>query len=365
MANLAATLRAAFVLAWPVLGLLLMMAAGVLIVSSFGSISLQRTLTEGLIKIVTVVGLYIFIGNSGVISFGQTAFMAVAAYASAWQTCCPGLKPITMHGLPEFLIRNSIPIIPAGLISILLSALVALIVGLVVMRLSGLAASIATLAVLFILNAAYSNWDSVTMGVSSIVGLPTYVTPWIAYSMAAGAMIVAYLFQISRFGLMLRATREDEVAARSVGLSVFWLRLIAFVLSGIVMGLAGVLHAHFLGTISIDTFFLNLTFITLAMLVVGGTRSLFGAVAGVFVVMTVIDVFRRVESGVDLWSFKLALPAGTQEVILAMVLLGVLIFRPNGLTGGRELTWPFTRSVTRSVDSMEKKRGHVGGKPAR
>lgn len=340
-----ASLRGTVARAWPVLGLLLAIAAVVLITSLFGSISLQRTLIEGLIKIVTVVGLYIFIGNSGVISFGHTAFMAIAAYATAWQTCCPGLKPITMHGLPDVLLQNTVPLFPAALIATLLAALVALFVGLIIMRLSGLAASISTLAVLFILNVAYSNWDSVTMGVSSVVGLPTYVTPWIAYAVVAGVMIIAYVFQTSRFGLILRATREDEVAAKSIGISVFGSRLIAFVLSGFVMGVAGVLHAHFLGTISIDTFFLNLTFITLAMLVIGGMRSLAGAVVGVVVVTTVVDVFRRIEAGIDLWSVELSLPAGTQEVVLAVVMLVVLVFRPRGLTGGRELVWPFASSA--------------------
>ena len=329
--------------AWPILGLLLPLALIVFLADQFGSISVERSVTEALIKIVTVVGLYIFIGNSGIVSFGQVSFMAIAAYATAWQTCCSALKPITMSGLPDFLRNHTYPVLPAGISAAVLASASAFLVGLILMRLSGIAASISTLAALFILNVVYSNWDKVTMGAASIVGLPTYVTPWLAFACAALAMVIAYLFQVSSWGLALRATREDEVAARASAISVYWMRLAAFTLSGFVMGIAGVLHAHFLGTISIDTFFLGLTFITLTMLVVGGMKSLSGAVLGVVVISLVTDILRRMEAGISLGGGEVALPAGTQEVVLAVVMLLVLIFRRDGLTKGRELTWPFSR----------------------
>lgn len=329
--------------AWPVVGLLLPLALIVLLADQFGSISVERSVTEALIKVVTVVGLYIFIGNSGVVSFGSVSFMAIAAYATAWQTCCSALKPITMSGLPDFLRTQTYPVLPAGIAAAILASIAAFIVGLILMRLSGIAASISTLAALFILNVVYSNWDKVTMGTASIVGLPTYVTPWLAFACAGLAMVIAYLFQISSWGLALRATREDEVAARASGISVYWMRLAAFTLSGLVMGIAGVLHAHFLGTISVDTFFLGLTFITLTMLVVGGMRSLSGAVLGVVVISFVTDILRRMESGFSVSGQEIAIPAGSQEVVLAVVMLLVLIFRRDGLTKGREFAWPFAR----------------------
>jgi hypothetical protein len=70
---------------------------------------LDRTVTEALIRIVYVVGLYIFVGNSGVISFGHTAFMAVGAYATAWQDCCSATKALFMPALPKFLLETTVP----------------------------------------------------------------------------------------------------------------------------------------------------------------------------------------------------------------------------------------------------------------
>lgn len=334
---------------WPVLALLVPLLIVVLIGDQFGSISIQRTITEALIRIVLVVGLYIFIGNSGIVSFGHIAFAAIAAYAAAWQTCCAMMKPITMSGLPSFLRDQTIPLLPSAVSSVILAGIAAFVVGLVLMRLSGLAASISTLAALFILNVVYSNWDSVTMGRASIVGIPTYVNAWIALGTAALAILIAFIYQNSARGLAIRASREDEVAAAASGISLYWNRLFAFTLSGFVVGMGGVLHAHFLGTLSINSFFLSLTFLTLAMLVVGGMKSLAGAVVGVVVVTSIIDIFRRLESGVSLGDSQFSIPAGTQELALAALMLLILIFRKEGIMGGREFVFPGRAAARRNA----------------
>ena len=325
---------------FPVLALVVPLLLLVGTAEGLGSLAIERAVTEALIYVIIVVGLYVFIGNSGIISLGHVAFIGVAAYATAWQTCCAMLKPITMSGLPAFLREETYSVGLSAVTSMGLAGLVALVSGLILMRLSGIAASIATLSALFIFNVVYSNWDTVTMGTASVVGLPGYVTPWIALFGAVIAIVIAYVFQRSPRGLMLRASREDEVAARSVGGSLYWNRLLAFVISGVVAGLGGVLHAHYLGTVSVDTFFLKMTFLTLAMLVVGGTGSLAGAVIGVLVVHTTVDVFRRIEAGIPVGSVELSLPAGSQELILAAVMLLILVFRKEGLMGGKEVEMP-------------------------
>lgn len=325
---------------WPVLVLVVPMLAVVVLADLYGSVMLQRTVTDGLIKIVLVVGLYIFIGNSGIVSFGHIGFAGIAAYFATWMTCCAMMKPITMTGLPDFLRLETYSLWSTALVSVAAAGLAALVIGLVLMRLSGLAASISTLAALFIFHAIYANWDSVTMGRASIVGIPTYVTVWVGFGGAVLAIVVAWLYQLSSFGLATRAARDDEVAAQASGISLYWNRLIAFVISGMVVGLGGVLMVHFQGTISVNAFYLNLTFITLAMLVVGGMRSLAGAVVGVVVLTSVADVFRRLEAGVDLAGTRLSTPIGTQEMFLAALMLLILIFRKDGLMGRREPRLP-------------------------
>ena len=94
------------------------------------------------------------------------------------------------------------------------------------------------------------------------------------------AIVVAFAYQRSRFGRRLRATREDPQAAEASGIHVHRERLVAFVISGALAGFAGGLLVHELGSITVDQVYLELTFITLAMLVVGGMQSVWGAVVG-------------------------------------------------------------------------------------
>jgi branched-chain amino acid transport system permease protein len=300
--------------------------------------TLNVTLTEMFIRVIVVVGLYVFIGNSGIISFGQIGFMCIGAYAAAWATAEPSFKQIMLQGLPAFLQENQYPFLVAVAGALVLPALVALCLGIAIMRLSGTAASIATFAFLMIVNSVYSNWDSVTAGVSSIIGIPTVVGPWTAYAFAILAVIIAYLYQISRFGLMLRASRDDDVAARASAVHIVKMRLIAFVVSAALVGVGGGLYAQFLGILTVDPFYLNLSFITIAMLVVGGMSSLTGAVTGVIVVTAIIELLRFLERGVALGGTTLSLPQGSQEIGLGIVMALILIYRPNGVSGGRELS---------------------------
>lgn len=307
--------------------------------------AVQVTLTEMFIRVVVVVGLYVFIGNSGIISFGQIGFMCIGAYAAAWFTAEPSFKQIMLQGLPTLLQENQYPFLIAMAGAVVLPAIVALLLGFAIMRLSGTAASIATFAFLIIVNSVYSNWDSVTAGVSSIVGIPTVVGPWTAFVFACIAVVVAYLFQISRFGLMLRASRDDEVAARASAVKILRMRLAAFVLSAALCGLGGGLYAQFLGILTVDPFYLSLSFITIAMLVVGGMSSLTGAVIGVVVVTATVEILRVFERGFAIGDTTISLPPGGQEIGLGLLMALILLFRPNGLSRGHEIKLSFGSSA--------------------
>ncbi len=305
-----------------------------LIIWGIGDKVIERTLTVALINTVMVIGLYIFIGNSGVLAFGHMAFALIGAYAVAWFTMSPFKKSFALD-LPAFLAENTLPLLPSAIISSLLAAIVAFIVGIPLMRVNGIAASIGTFAVLMIFYTLYSNWDSWTFGASTLVGVPIYVNFWVALAWAAVALLAATIYQKSRFGLALRASRENEAAARAVGINVPAQRLVAFVLSGFFMGLGGVLQAHYVGSIVVRGFWLGPTFIALAMLMIGGQRSLTGAVVGVIVVSALQEVLRKIEGMIELF--------GLSQLVIALLMLIILIIRPDGLAKGREIPWPFGR----------------------
>ena len=326
---------------WPFASLAVILLIIVVAVDASEGILMQRTVADGLIKLIVVVGIYIFMGNSGVLSFGSIVYMMIGAYAAAWLTLLPSLKRFTLPGLPDILIAAQLDPLPALILAGLLAAAVSFVLALAIMRTNPIAISIATFAAMAMGYTIYNNWERVTLGTSSIIGLPMYVDMWVVFYWALVVLAIAYLYQISRLGLALRASREDEVAARAFGVNVYMQRVIAFTLSGFVVGIGGVLHGHFLGILTVNAFWIQLTFITLAMLVVGGQNSLAGAVVGVIVIITVTEVFRQLEKGAEIGSALIQMPLGLQEIILGGVMLAIMIFRPAGIMGGREIPWPF------------------------
>jgi len=323
----------------------------------FGSRAFNRTVVEMFINIMVVTGLYVFVGNSGLLSFGHISFMCLGAYMTAWLTIPPVMKAITLKGLPAWLLHTQLPMWVATPISGVFAAAFALIVGRVIMRLSGIAASIATFGLLGVVNNVYSNWDSVTGGQGSIVGIPPTMSVWVGWLGAAAAIVIAYLYSISRSGLALRATRDEAVAASASGIDVVRERLIAFVVSALIIGLAGALYAHFLSIVNPGAFYLRTTFITLSMLVVGGMYSLSGAVAGVVVISALIEMFRDLEKGVSLGGVTVALPNGVQEIAIGIITIVILMYLPTGLTRNREVSWgrwPLQRRLTPPVKTALK-----------
>lgn len=330
---------------WPLIILSIGLLLVVAIIQSMGDRIVSQSLTEGLIRLVVVIGLYIFIGNSGLISFGHIGFMMIGAYATAWQTMDPMTKDIFIPGLPAYLLANSHHWLIATIIGGLIAAIAAFISGLAMMRLSGIAASIGTFALFMSFYSLYLQWSTWTAGQSSLVGIPVTTTPWVAFWFCIVAMIGAFVYSRSKFGLALRASREDEVAAKAAGVNVTGERVISFTISAFFVGMAGGLYGHFLGLLTVDTFYLPMTFITLSMLVVGGMQSLSGAVVGTIVLSFVIELLRKAEKGFSLGETSISLPASSAEVGLGVILLLILIFRPSGFTRNAEIYWPFKPKV--------------------
>jgi branched-chain amino acid transport system permease protein len=333
---------------WPLLFLCLVLLVIVLGIQAIGDRIVSQSLTEALIRLSVVVGLYIFIGNSGLISFGHIAFMMIGAYATAWQTMDPMQKDIFVPGLPAYLLTHSHHFIVATVLGGLVAALVAFVSGLALMRLSGIAASIGTFALFMSLYALYLQWSTWTAGQSSLVGIPVTTTPWVALCLGLVAMAGAFFYARSRFGLALRASRDDEAASKAAGVNVTLQRVISFTISAFFVGMAGGLYGHFLGLLTVDTFFLPMTFITLSMLVVGGMQSLSGAIVGTIALSFIIEFLRALEKGIAVGGGKVALPASSAEVGLGVVLLLILIFRPGGLTRNAEIYWPWKPKVAQT-----------------
>ena len=327
---------------WPLVPLIVLIAV-VSYVGSLGAGSLDRRVTTMIIDLILVVGVYSFVGLSGVFSFGHMAFTLVGAYTFAYFAIPVEQKAIAMPDLPSFLATAHMPTVPATIAAGLVAAVLALIVSIPLTRIAGLSAALGTFAVLIIVNQVARNWQDLTNGTSGVPAIPTTTTIQSAAVWAILSVTAVFLLQQSRFGLKLRASREDDVAARSLAIRVAPLRGAALVLSAFICGVAGALSAALLGAFGPGTFFLDLNFLILVMLVIGGIKSLAGAVVGAVVVSVVSELLRRVEQGVDFGFFEFTGRSGLREVGLAFILLLILILRPTGIMGSHEISWPFGR----------------------
>lgn len=309
------------------------------VVSYFMGAAEHQVTLNFFIALIAVLGFMIYSGNSGIMTFGHVAFMGIGAYASAILTMSPEIKAQALPDLTPVLQQVQLPFVVALAGAMLVVLVVALIFGIPFARLSAPATPIATFAILLIVYVVLVASEDVTRGSQTFYGVPLDTTMLVVVLGAVGAIVIARLFRESTIGLRLRASREDEMAAQAMGVSLGSVRLIAWVLSAVMVGLAGALLGHSLTAFSPKQFYITLQFQLVAMLVVGGASTVSGAVGGTFIVALLLEGARRLEValyGVVIGPVELHL-FGLQTFTMGALILVTMYRRRDGLFGHREL----------------------------
>ena len=307
-----------------------------LLFSHFAGTSLQRTYALFLINLVAVLGLGVFSGNSGILSFGHVAFIGLGAYLSGILTLPLDTKASTLPHLPAFLATVEWGLPAALIVTVVVVAAVGAVIGLPIARMGGAAASIATLGLLLIVHGIIIGASDFTRGSNAFLGVPRVTGIWTALAVAVPVLLAARAFRDSKTGGQLRASREDETAARAIGVDVVKRRVVAWTLSAGIAAAAGALLAHFLGAFSPSKFYFDDTLTLMTMLIVGGMTTVSGAFLGTVVITLTIEILRRVESGVDLFGYQTPEIFGLTEAGLCFLILFVMYKRPAGLFGRLE-----------------------------
>jgi len=289
------------------------------------------------INLILVLGLQIFTGNSGILSFAHIGWMGIGAYTSAVLSMPERMKGMALPDLYPVLqtveIDPMLGIIAGGLLAALVSAAIAW----PLMRLSDAAAVITSFALLVILHTIMVHWSAVTNGPRTLFGVVSVTNLYGASACAAIAIGTALWFKESRVGVLLRAIRNDEVAAEAIGADISTLRWKAYVLSALYAGIAGGLWAHFITSFSPNAFYLRETFVILGMLVIGGPATISGAVFGVFAVTTAFESLRAFENTINAAHILGSPLVGLTEIVLACAMIAILILRPGGVIETWEL----------------------------
>jgi ABC-type branched-subunit amino acid transport system permease subunit/ABC-type branched-subunit amino acid transport system ATPase component len=260
----------------------------------------------------------LLIGFAGLFAFGHAVFYALGAYATA-------LTAIRLH-LPF-----PLPLI----VSVVVTGVVGLAVALPSLRIAGIYLVITTLALQVITIDVIINWTSLTGGPTGISDVPPIILFGETLSGPArflplAAVSALFCFLIARhvggspFGRALRAMRENESAAASVGKNIFYLKVSAFGMAAALASVAGSLFAYYLSYVGADSFQVSETVLILSMVVVGGTGNLVGSVLGAAFLVVLPEALAFVD-----------LPEGTagqlRLLIYGCVLVLFLVFRPEGL----------------------------------
>lgn len=326
---------------------ILAMAALVLALPHLFNDYLVRVVIVTCINAVLVASLGIGNGFTGVFSLGHVGFVAIGAYASGILSLPVAAKHAYLSDLPFWLGSFSLPFLPATIVAGLICVAVAFVVGAPLMRLSGYFVSVATLGFLIIVNVILINAVDYTRGARTFTGVPLETTlPWAAGWLFVTLLVLARIVY-SPYGRRFRAVREDTIAAQAIGISVLPTRLSAFMTGAFFAGVGGSLYGHYLGSFSPASFYMAYTFALISMLVIGGMQSLTGAVVGVVAVTLASEVLRNLERGIELGSVSIPPLYGASQIVLGIIFILVMIFRPSGIMGDRELTLGFLTSRNR------------------
>lgn len=289
------------------------------------------------INAIMVVGFQVFVGNTGLVSFGHVAFMAMGAYGAGIVSIPVADKAYLLPDLPGFMARLELGIVPALLVGGTAAALLALLTGVALMRLSGAAASIATLGLLVITVNVLSQATPITHGPRALFGVPAYATFTWVFGALAVAVLISAAFKWSRAGLRARANRDDPIAAEVAGVGSLTARLPPFVLSAFITGIGGGLYGMLLTAFSPASFAIPLVVVVLTMSIIGGVNSITGTLTGAALVTVLNEVLRRAENGVDVAGVHIKAATGISVAVLGIALILTLRLRPSGLLSSYEL----------------------------
>jgi len=335
-----------------------LLVAGGLLYGAWGPPTRDVLVTQMLINAIMVVGIQIYIGNTGVLSFGHMGFGAIAGYTFALFAVDPSQKarviPDAPFGMAEAHLGDAGAMVAAVVVTVVVGFVVGLGLARSGARSGAVAATVITLALLEMTHEVASSWDDLTAGRNGIafkVGGTLQGRTWIYLTLVI-AVVVAVVFRASRTGRLAQAAREDDLAARAMGINPVWPQMAALLLSVAVVAVAASLRTWQLGTVSPNTFFFDYTLLTLVMLIVGGRNSVTGALLGVAVI-TIGNETTRYLAGpsVDVPGLDWLLREGLTDIFLGGAMLLFMIFRPKGLVEDWELGDWFARRFRRGTDA--------------
>jgi branched-chain amino acid transport system permease protein len=285
----------------------------------------QRIVLLAGINVILAVGLNLINGTTGQFSIGHAGFMAVGAYGSAYLGV--QLAPVVQRLLGAGAVADAVTFNISLVLGALLAAVAGVLVGAPSLRLRGDYLAVVTLGFGEIIRISFNNAKFLGSATGyfgdSPAGLPAYTSFFWVFAWAIAIVTVIKNLTFSQTGRSLAAIREDEVAAEAMATPTTRLKVLAFSLSAATAGIAGGLFAFMQSGIRPEDFRFDKSIDMIVMIIIGGLGSISGAVVGGIFVAVTLELMR------DLQQYRL--------VLYALLLIIIMLVRPEGLFGTREL----------------------------
>ena len=293
------------------------------------------------VNAILALSLNLIYGFTGMFSLGHAGFMAIGAYVCALLILTPAQKE-TMWILEPLVWPLSViqsPFFVAVLLGGLIAALCGLIIAIPVLRLGGDYLGIATLGFAEIIRVVLTNLSFITNGALGIKGIPNYANLWWNYGWLLLTLFVIVRLVNSNFGNVLKAIRDDEIAAKNMGINTFFYRVVSFSVGAFFAGVGGALMGSLITTIDPKMFVFTLTFNVLMITVAGGLGSITGSLIGSVVITVLLEWLRIVENPLVIGDFEIPGIPGMRMVIFSLALILIILFRSEGIMGMKEISW--------------------------
>ena len=293
------------------------------------------------INAILALSLNLIYGFTGLFSLGHAGFIAIGAYVSALCILTPEQKEMMWILEPIIWPFSELftPFWVSALAGGLVATIFAFIIAVPVLRLGDDYLGIATLGFAEIIRVIIVNATSVTNGSLGLKGIPGHASLLSCYIWTLFTLIVLWRLLFSNYGNVMRCIRDNEIAARVMGINVFRYKVLSFCIGAFFAGVGGALLGSHLSTIDPKMFNFLLTFNVLMFVVAGGLGSLSGSLLGATVITILLEWLRAIEEPMDLGFVEIPGVPGMRMVVFSLVLLGIILYRREGIMGTREITW--------------------------
>jgi len=317
--------------------------------NAYGTEYQIRILNNMAIFITLAVSYNLVNGFCGVLHLGPNAFIAIGAYTSALLTMSPAEKQLNFIIQPLIWPLNviQVPFLVSLFAAGILATVFAYLISFPVFRVRGDYLAIVTLGFGEVVRVFCNALQSVTNGPLGLKGLAPHTNLWWTWGVAVVTVVLVARLIDSSWGRAMKAIREDETAARTMGVDPYRHLLLGFLVSAFFSGVGGGLLAHLITTISPTLFTFFLTFNLLIMIVVGGLGSTTGAVIGAALFAWGGEALRVVERPMELGIITIPGIPGMRMVVFSVILMIVIVFARRGIMGRNELNWNWLQRASR------------------